>query len=345
MVRGETIVGDDIAYLRVIGGKVKAVNVERGMFGIMQDVNAKGDPAIYKALTSPGEVIFSNVLDADGVPRWLGDGREPPKRGVNHGGEWYPGKKDANGKEVHMSHKNARYTISITTLENCDVALDDPGGVDVGGIIYGGRDSDTSVPVEQSFDWVHGIVTKGASIESETTAATLGKEGVREFNPMSNLDFLAIPIGRYIKDNLAFGAKARKAPPIFGVNYFLRDKDGKYLNSVDDKRVWVKWMEKRVNGEVDAIKTPTGHIPRYEDLKKLFKDILGREYTKEAYTTQFTVRVLELMAKIDRIEVIYREKVPDTPDIVFKVLDEQRKRLENVRGIYGDYIKPEQLRE
>jgi phosphoenolpyruvate carboxykinase (GTP) len=72
---------------------------------------------------------------------------------------------------------------------------------------------------------------------------------------------------------------------------------------------------------------------------------LGREYSKAEYDTQFTIRVLELMAKVDRIEVIYREKVPDTPDIVFKALDEQRKRLENVKGIYGDYIKPEHLRE
>jgi phosphoenolpyruvate carboxykinase (GTP) len=345
MVPGETIVGDDIAYLRIIGGRIKAVNVEEGMFGIIQDVNAKGDPTIYKALTSPGEVIFSNVLDADGVPRWLGDGREPPKRGVNHGGEWYPGKKDANGKEIDMSHKNARYTISITTLENCDGRLDDAEGIELGGIIYGGRDSDTSVPVEQSFDWVHGIVTKGATLESETTAATLGKEGVREFNPMSNLDFLSIPIGRYIQDNLNLGSRVKKPPMIFGVNYFLRDKNGKYLNTVRDKRVWLKWMERRVNGEAGAIKTPTGYIPKYEDLRKLFKEVLGREYSKAEYDTQFTIRVLELMAKVDRIEVIYREKVPDTPDIVFKALDEQRKRLENVKGIYGDYIKPEHLRE
>jgi len=84
----------------------------------------------------------------------------------------------------------------------------------VSGIIYGGRDSDTWVPLCEAFDWAHGIVCKGASIESETTAATLGKVGVREFNPMSNLDFLSIPIGKYIEINLEFGMKL-KDPPKF----------------------------------------------------------------------------------------------------------------------------------
>ena len=83
--------------------------------------------------------------------------------------------------------------------------------MEVGGIVYGGRDSDTCVPVEESFDWVHGIITKGAALESETTAATLGKEGVREFNPMSNLDFLSIPVGAYIQKNLDFGKGLKKA--------------------------------------------------------------------------------------------------------------------------------------
>ncbi|MGD2279492.1 MAG: phosphoenolpyruvate carboxykinase domain-containing protein, partial [Candidatus Omnitrophota bacterium] len=189
MLEGETIIGDDIAYLRRIGGKIRAVNVERGIFGIIQDVSQKNDPSIYEALTTPGEVIFSNVLvDTDNNPRWLGDGRTPPEEGQNFSGQWFPGKKGPDDSEVPYAHKNARYTVRLDDLKNCDKNLEKPEGVEVGGVIYGGRDSDTNMPVEQSFDWEHGILTQGATIESETTAATLGQEGVRKFNLMANLD-------------------------------------------------------------------------------------------------------------------------------------------------------------
>ncbi|GAH40052.1 unnamed protein product, partial [marine sediment metagenome] len=121
----------------------------------------------------------------------IGKDGEVPKKGVNHSGEWSPGKRDAEGREIPPSHRNARFTLDLGLLENTDSRLHDPRGVVVGGIIYGGRDSDTWVPLEEAFDWTHGIITNGASLESETTAATLGEEGVRKFNLMSNLDFLS----------------------------------------------------------------------------------------------------------------------------------------------------------
>jgi len=106
MIEGETIVGDDIAYLRERGGEVRAVNAEKGIFGIIQDVNSKDDPIIWKA--------------------WVGKDGEVPKKGVNHSGEWTLGKKDAEGKEIPPSHKNARFTFDMKTLENLDPKLDDP---------------------------------------------------------------------------------------------------------------------------------------------------------------------------------------------------------------------------
>ncbi|HPS55228.1 MAG TPA: phosphoenolpyruvate carboxykinase (GTP), partial [Sedimentisphaerales bacterium] len=304
MISGQTIIGDDIAYLRKIDGKIKCVNVEKGVFGIIQDVNPDNDPAIYKALTDPGEVIFSNVLIKDGKPYWLGMGQELPKDGVNHSGQWQAGNKDANGNEITASHKNARYTLNISELANRDPRIDDSEGVEVGGIIYGGRDSDTWVPIEQALNWTEGIISKGASIESETTAATLGKEGVRTFNIMANMDFLPLPMGKYIQNNLDFANDIENPAPIFSVNYFLRNKEGKYLNGILDKKVWILWAELRVNGDVDAIKTPTGWIPKYEDLVKLFKNNLKKDYTKESYEQQFTTRIQEQLAKIDRIEKI-----------------------------------------
>jgi len=332
MLPGETIVGDDIAYLRSRDGEVRAVNPEKGVFGIIQGVNSEDDPLIWRTLHSPGEIIFSNVLvTEEGGVHWIGKDEEEPKSGFHHSGEWKPGKLDDEGFEISLSHPNARFTLDLQLLENVDPALNDPEGVAVGGIIYGGRDSDTKVPVERSFDWVHGVVTMGAALESETTAATLGKEGVRKINPMSNLDFLSIPLGKYIKNHLEFGAGLENPPPIFSVNYFLRDRnrEGKFTNEKADKAVWLKWMELSSHGEVEALETPTGLVPKYEDLKRLFRAVLGKEYSKEDYARQFTVRVAENLDKIKRVVEFYKTKVPDTPKVVFEVLEEQRRRLKS----------------
>jgi len=346
MMVGERIVGDDIAYLHKRDGEVRAVNVERGVFGIIQGINSKDDPIQWKALHSPNEIIFSNVLVYDdGKVYWIGKDGETPSRGINHSGEWYPGKKDATGKLIDPSHKNARFTLRLDCLENLDPRLEDPAGVPVRGIIYGGRDSDTCVPVEQAFDWVHGIITKGAILESETTAATLGQEGVREVNPMSNLDFLSIPLARYIMDNINFGKDLKTPPLIFGVNYFLRDKNGKFLNEKNDKGIWLKWMELRVHGEAGALRTPTGLIPEYSDLKSLFKVVQNKEYTEDMYTRQFTVRIPEWLAKIERVTNYYRKNEPDTPPIFYEIIEQQKKRLLDARERFGDYIAPEKLPE
>jgi len=346
MLEGETIVGDDIAYLRKQDGEVRAVNVEKGMFGIIMGVNSKDDPSQWKALNNPGEVIFSNVLvTPDKSVHWIGKDGEVPPKGNNHSGEWWTGKKDAEGKEIKCSHPNARFTLSLDILDNLDPKLNDPKGVVVGGIVYGGRDSDTCVPVEESFDWQHGIITRGASLESETTAATLGKEGVRAFNPMSNLDFLSVPVGKYIQSNLDFAKGLKKPPLIFSVNYFLKDKDGNFLNEKTDKRVWYKWMELRSHNEVSAIKTPTGLVPKYDDLKRLFKEVLKKDYSREAYDKQFTLRVPENLAKIERVKKIYENKaqIPDTPEVLFRVLEEQKVRLNQAKEKFGDYITPDKF--
>jgi phosphoenolpyruvate carboxykinase (GTP) len=344
MLEGENIVGDDISYLRKKDGMIRAVNVEKGMFGIIQGVNSKDDPSQWKALHSPGEIIVSNVLvTPEGGVHWIGKDGDVPAQGENYSGEWAAGKKDKDGKDIKCSHPNARFTIALKSFDNLDPVLDEPKGVEVGGIVYGGRDSDTSVPVEETFDWTHGIITKGAALESETTAATLGKEGVREFNPMSNLDFLSIPIASYIQANLNFAKDLKKAPKIFGVNYFLKDKDGKFLNEKTDKRVWYKWMERRSHGEVEAIKTPTGSIPKYDDLKTLFKEVLKKDYTKDDYAKQFTVRIPECLAKIERISAIYKTQVLNPPAILFQVLEDQKKRLLEYQKKHGDYIPPDKL--
>jgi len=332
MLPGETIIGDDLAYFRIVGGKVRAANVESGIFGIIIEVNAADDPVIYDVLTSPGEVIFGNVLVNDGVPYWIGMGVDLPPEGTNYQGHW-----TADMTDVNPSHKNARYTVRISALANADENANTPEGVELGAIVYGGRDSDTSVPVQQSYDWAHGIMI-GASLESETTSATLGAEGVRTFNPMSNMDFLSMPLSRYVANNLDFGAKLDDPPLIFGVNYFLK-KDGKFLNGKLDKGIWVKWMELRVHGEADAIGAPTGLIPIYEDLAGLFKEHRDFDYTREMYAEQFTIRIPENIAKLDRIEAIYAD-ITDTPQALTDALAAQRERLEDLQTAKGDYVSP-----
>lgn len=343
MIPGERLIGDDIAYLRKRNGKVYAANAEKGIFGIIAGINSKDDPLLFKVLHSPGEIIFSNVLVTEnGEVYWEGKNVPMPERGINHSGKWFKGKRDAEGNLIPPSHPNARFTLSLDLLENFDPRLNDPMGVEIKGIIYGGRDSDTWVPVEQSFSWVHGVVTKGASLESETTAATLGEMGERKFNPMANLDFLPVSIGKYVRMHLEFGKDLENPPKIFSVNYFLKDKSGRFLIEKNDKRVWLKWMELRVNNDVGAIRTPTGYIPKYEDLKMLFKEVLHKNYREEDYVRQFTLRIPENLAKMDRILKIYRG-IPDTPAIVFRVLKEQRERLLEVKEKFGEYVSPYDL--
>jgi len=345
MLPGETILGDDIAYIREVDSVARAVNVEAGIFGIIKDVNPIDDALIFKVLHSPCEIIFSNVLVKDGKPYWLGMGSELPEEGVNFSGEWFEGKKDEAGNEVPAAHKNARYAVNLKEVENCDPELDNPQGIELKGIMYGGRDAKAYVPVQQSFDWEHGIIAYGASLETETTFATVGKEGIPEINMMSIQDFISIPLGKNVRNNLDFGKKLEKPPVVFGVNYFLKDEQGNYLNDPSDKHVWVKWMELRVHGEVNAIMTPTGYIPKYEDLRELFKQVRGKDYSKEDYVKQFSIRVQENMAKIKRVRKFYKKNVTYTPEAVFWILNQQYERLLNAKEKHGNYISPEKFIE
>ena len=335
MIPGHTIVGDDIAYLKVKNGDVRAVNVENGAFGIIRDVNPEDDPVIYNTLTTPRELIFSNVLINDGKPYWLGMGKELPEEGINFSGDWYKGKTDEDGNEIPPAHKNARYTIRISDLDNCDEDYDKKEGVPVRGMVFGGRDSDTSVPVAETLSWSHGVFM-AATLESETTSATLDKQGERKHNPMANLDFLSVPIGDYINNYLDFGQKADNQPGIFTVNYFLKDPEtGEYLNGMLDKKIWMLWMEKRVHGEVKAIKSPIGYLPYYEDLRQLFARYLSFDYTEISYVEQFSIRVENYLAKFKRIREAFKDN-PDLPKQFEQELTEQVKRLKAARKKYSD---------
>ena len=321
MIPGQSIVGDDIIYAKVFDRELRAVNVERGIFGIIENVNAVDDPEIFNVLTHEGECIFSNVLiSKEGVPYWTGSEVEPPADGGKHFlGTWTPDMKD-----VPISHKNARYTITLESLVNRDPALHDPKGVRLDAMVYGGRDSDTSVPVCESLSWAHGVLL-GACIESETTAATLGQEGVRKHNPYANLDFMTLPLAKYVADHLAMADRLDTMPKVFVTNYFLKNKAGKFCNHKLDKKVWILWAEGRVHGDYDAIETPVGFIPKYEDLVPLFKSALHKDYSRADYDEQFTVRIEAYRAKWQRMADIFAKL--DMPAQFKAELDAQIARL------------------
>jgi len=342
MIPGQSIIGDDIAYLRAgDDGQAYAVNVEQGVFGIIKDVNPTDDPVIYNVLTTPRELIVSNVLNVDGKPFWLGMGQDLPEKGENFSGEWTKGKQDAGGKEIGPAHKNARYTITIADLENADPDRDDPNGVPVSGFIYGGRDSDTTIPVYESLSWSHGVYM-GAVVESETTSAALGVEGVRKHNPMANLDFLVVPLGLYIKNHLAFGDRLDKQPRIFHTNYFLKE-NGEFLNTKLDKKVWLNWMEGRVHNEFEAIETPIGKIPKYEDLKVLFQKIFDREYTEAEYEQQFSLRITKVLEKMARMEEAFA-KEDGIPEKFKEHMAQEKVRLLEAKDKFGkEVISPDEF--
>lgn len=338
MIPGQTVIGDDIAYLRKIDGRVRAVNVESGIFGIIRDVNKEDDPLIYYALTTSRELIFSNVLIKEGKPYWMGMKKEIPDNGVNFSREWYKGKKDKEGNKIDPSHKNSRFTLRLNALKNLDPKASDPGGVPIKAIIYGGRDSDTTVPITESLTWAHGVFL-GATVESETTAATLGAQGVRQFNPMANLDFISVPFKTYIENHLKFADGLKEIPKIYAVNYFLKDENGNYLTGKIYNKLWILWAEGRVNGEYEAIETPIGRIPKYEGLKEISARELGKDYTKEEYIKVFSLRVEKYLKKMERMSKIF-ENVK-MPAAFTRELKAQNERLKKARKKFGvDIISP-----
>jgi phosphoenolpyruvate carboxykinase (GTP) len=201
------------------------------------------------------------------------------------------------------------------------------------------------VPIAESLDWNHGVFM-GATIESETTAATLGAVGQRKSSPMANMDFVIVPLSRYISNHLKFGNKLRIKPKVYATNYFLKGENGQYLNGKLDKRVWILWAEGRVHNEFAAIRTPIGYIPKYVDLANLFRSVFnGREYTREEYETQFGIRVINYLDKFSRMEEQYLSEA-GMPEEFWTCLRERRNELVKLHKEFNkDNISPFDIQE
>jgi phosphoenolpyruvate carboxykinase (GTP) len=349
---GTDFIGDDLAQLWIAGdGTLRSINPEKGIFGIVQDVNRESDPYLMKALREEGaEVIWTNVLiDEYKVPYWVGNGEEHPKKGINFQGEWWEGKTDEDGKPIPLSNPNARCTVDNKFIGNYnEVAAEDPRGVEIKVITYSGRDSDTMPPVWVARNPDHGVVI-GASILSAATSTEVGAKGVRR-QPWANEPFIPGPLADYMNAQFVFfnSDKLKRKPIMAGLNYFLthgaRGGEGdRLLGEKRDVKAWLGWLERRAHGDIDAIETPIGFIPKYKDLKELFAKI-GKEYPKELYDKQFSFYVDNILARMDLQEEAYR-KEKNIPAKLFEVYREQRKGLEALKAKYGPIASVEQLIE
>ena len=349
---GTDFIGDDLAQMWIAAdGTLRAVNPERGIFGIVADVNREGDPYLMKCLREPGtEVIWSNVLiDDDKVPHWVGNGEEAPKKGFNFQGEWWEGKTNPEGKPIPISHPNARVTLANAAIGNYnEPAAEDAAGVQVKVITYSGRDSNTMPPIWVAKNPDHGVVI-GASIVSAATATEVGATGVKR-QPWANAPFIPGALADYMtaQFQLFNSDTLRDKPILAGLNYFLthgaRGGEGtKLLGEKRDVKAWLGWLERRAHGDVDAIDTPIGYIPKYEDLKELFAGI-DKDYPRELYDKQFSFYLDNILARIDLQEEAYGKETGVPPQL-FQVYSEQRAGLEALKEKYGSVVTPDQLAE
>jgi phosphoenolpyruvate carboxykinase (GTP) len=352
---GDHFVGDDLAQCWIAeDGSVRSINPEAGIFGIVEDVNWEGDPILMECLRNPGtEVIWSNVLiDENGVPQWVGNGEDPPaQKGKNFQGPWEQGKVDENGKEIPMSHPNSRCTLSNKALGNYSDMNEASSGVETRIVTYSGRDSDTMPPVWVAKDSDRGVVI-GASIVSAATATEVGATGVRR-QPWANAPFIPGSLGEYMEAQFQFFGSAKiaadKRPILAGLNYFLTHEarggtSKKLLGEKRDVKAWMAWLERRAHGEVDAIDTPIGYLPKYEDLKDLFKFKIDKEYPEDLYNKQFSLYIDNIIGRIDlQVEAYGKEK--HIPQKLYDILKEQRQELMALKDKYGAIVTPQQLAE
>ncbi|MFC1499931.1 phosphoenolpyruvate carboxykinase (GTP) [Candidatus Zixiibacteriota bacterium] len=352
---GTNFIGDDLAQMWIADdGTVRAINPEAGIFGIVQDVNDEGDPLLMKLLRQEAtEVIWSNVLiDDDLKPHWVGNGEEHPSQGFNFQGEWQEGMTDDNGKPIPLSHPNARCTLRSSALDTFDEAADSGEGVPVRVITYSGRDSDTMPPVWVAKNPDEGVAI-GASIVSAATATEVGATGVKRA-PWANAPFIPGALGDYMQLQFDFFnsnlVKKEFKPIMAGLNYFLtHDARGgtegtKLLGEKRDVKVWLGWLELLAHGEVDGIETPIGLIPKYDDLKALFKERIDKEYPVELYNQQFALYVDNIVGRLDLQAEAYG-KDQDVPKRIFEVYDGQKKDLLALKEKYGSIVSPDQLIE
>ena len=275
-------VGDDIAWIRPgPDGRLWAVNPENGFFGVAPGTSMKSNPNAM--MSTKKNTIFTNVvLKPDGTVWWEGMDKNPPKDALNWKGEpWDP----ADGSKG--AHPNSRFTAPARNCPCLSKEFDNPQGVPLDAMLFGGRRARTAPLVYQSRDWNHGVFV-GATVASETTAAATGAVGVVRRDPMSMRPFIGYHVADYWQHWIDMGhdKHVTKLPKIFHVNWFRTDEEGHFLwpGFGDNMRV-LEWILKRCAGEVDAVETPIGYMPRPEDINlEGIEDEVSPETLKDLLT-------------------------------------------------------------
>ena len=254
-------VGDDIAWMHQgEDGRLWAINPERGFFGVIPGTNSKSNPNAFESIQQ--DTIYTNAaVTADNSPWWEGLEEGVPTL------DWQGHPYSSDGGKP-AAHPNSRFTVSIDRCPTCSPKFDDPRGVPISAIIFGGRRSSLVPLVREAEDWGQGVLI-GASMASETTAAAAGEVGVTRRDPMAMKPFLGYDFGDYWQHWLDLGSKLPHPPRIFGVNWFRRGQDGRFLwpGFSENIRV-IEWILARCRGQAEAEQTPVGLIPQADALNR-----------------------------------------------------------------------------
>jgi len=311
--------GDDIAWMRIgEDGRLYAVNPEYGFFGVAPGTNELTNPNAMRTIDL-GNSVFTNVaLTDDGDIWWEGLENKPEHATSWKGEDWTP------DSEEPSSHPNSRYCTPIKQCPILAPEYDDPRGVPIDAILFGGRRKTTVPLVTEARDWTHGTFM-GATLSSETTAAAVGQVGVVRRDPMAMLPFIGYNAGDYLNHWITVGKDndAAKLPKIYYVNWFRRDEDGGFLwpGFGENSRV-LKWVVDRMEGQAEAVETPIGHVPTRESL-----DVEGLSLSAEALEAALAVDVEEWKAEVPQIAEWFEKFGDALPAVLWTELDGLKARL------------------